>query len=96
MEAIGNIEGKRVPDGELTSNPFQPGAYGRVEIGGEHRRWIWVCTTPNGHHGNLQAHDVTEHEDGTITVSPSILISGGTDNGELWHGYLEKGFWRSC
>lgn len=52
----------------------------------------WYCKTPNGHLGNLRAHDVEEHEDGTITVSPSILVSDHT--GELWHGYLERGMWR--
>lgn len=88
------MQGRRLPDGELESNPFQAGAYGRVQIGGERLRWIWVCTTPNGHHGNLGAHNVAEHEDGTITVSPSILISDHT--GELWHGYLEHGVWREC
>lgn len=52
----------------------------------------WYCCTPNGYVGNLQGHDVTEHEDGTITVSPSILVSDGEK--ELWHGYLERGVWR--
>lgn len=32
---------------------------------------------------------VTEHEDGTVTASPSI------DTGS-WHGFLERGAWRSC
>jgi len=41
---------------------------------------------------NLSGHQVIEHEDGTITVSPSILIAKHT--GEQWHGYLERGFWR--
>ena len=41
--------------------------------------------------GGLENHDVTEHEDGTITVSPSILITG---EGGSWHGYLELGVWR--
>lgn len=54
----------------------------------------WMVRTPNGHLGDLAAHDVVEHEDGTITVSPSILVSDGT--GELWHGYLERGEWREC
>jgi len=30
---------------------------------------------------------ITEHEDGTITASPSI------DTGQ-WHGFLERGVWR--
>lgn len=57
----------------------------------------WHCVTPNGHGGNLAAHDVTEHEDGTITVSPSILVTQRREGQdiELWHGYLERGVWRS-
>jgi hypothetical protein len=51
----------------------------------------WMVRTPNGHLGNLGAHDVIEHEDGTITVSPSILVSDHT--GELYHGFLVNGEW---
>jgi hypothetical protein len=58
----------------------------------------WVVKTPNGLVGGIQKHTVMEHEDKTITVSPSILISGYNypeAEGELtWHGYLEKGVWR--
>lgn len=57
-------------------------------------RRTWMVRTPNGHMGNLGKHDVTEHEDGTITVSPSILVSNPQE-GELWHGFLERGVWRS-
>lgn len=52
----------------------------------------WMARTPNGHLGNLAAHDVTEHDDGTITVSPSILVSNPQE-GELYHGYLVAGEW---
>lgn len=55
---------------------------------------FWVAAAPNGWNCNLRAHDVTEHEDGTITVSPSILIT--RREGETWHGYLEHGVWREC
>lgn len=34
-------------------------------------------------------HEVFEHNDGTITVSPSIVGFG-------IHGYLEHGEWRDC
>lgn len=44
--------------------------------------------------GNEAHHSVTEHEDGTITISPSILISDNA--GPLWHGFLERGVWREC
>ena len=57
----------------------------------------WYVKTPNGNLGNLGRHDVTEHEDGTITVSPSILVSttiAGQPH-ELWHGWLERGVWRA-
>lgn len=50
----------------------------------------WMVCTPNGHVGNLANHAVTEHEDGTITVSPSIVVTG-TGGVEYWHGMLEKG-----
>jgi len=40
----------------------------------------------------LAHHDVTEHEDKTITVTPSILVTEYT--GDSWHGYLEHGVWR--
>ncbi len=42
---------------------------------------------------NLSRHQVIEHDDGTITVSPSILITK-PHAGQLWHGYLEHGVWR--
>jgi hypothetical protein len=85
------MQGHPVADGEFADDPFRPGSYGRVEVLGE---WEWRGCTPNGHASNLAGHDVTEHEDGTITVSPSILVSDHT--GELWHGYLRAGVWESC
>jgi hypothetical protein len=53
-------------------------------------RWmIWL----RGSLGDISNHDVTEHEDGSITVSPSILIGGGTLAVPI-HGFLERGEWR--
>lgn len=66
-----------------------PGAYGTAN--GKD----WFCTTPNGLFGNLGAHQVQEHEDGTITVNPSILVSGGGE-GKSWHGFLVRGVWNEC
>jgi hypothetical protein len=74
--------GKRV---DWHSQILNPGEYAKDSEG------TWRCSTPNGHQGNLKLHDVTENEDGTITVSPSILVSSDR---ELWHGYLERGVWR--
>jgi len=84
------MQGKRV---ELVERPggFQallPGEYGKWKDG------TWYAETPNGHGANLSRHDVTEHEDGTISVYPSILVSNNT--GPLWHGYLTRGIWREC
>jgi len=66
-----------------------PGAYGSAN--GKD----WFCTTPNGMLGNLGSHQVTEHVDGTITVSPSILVTGGSTE-TSYHGFLERGVWRDC
>jgi hypothetical protein len=66
------------------------GAYG-TENGRD-----WFCTTPNGLFGNISLHTVTEHEDGTITVSPSILVTSRNGRAPSWHGFLERGVWREC
>jgi hypothetical protein len=52
---------------------------------------LWLLVDPTGGAGSLIAdnHTVTEHEDGSITVSPSLVMPGG------WHGWLERGVWRS-
>lgn len=88
------MQGKRV---EIPEGLMNPGEYGKALDGD----W-WFCT-PNGLHGRLSAKvnppwKITEHEDGTITVSPSILVSSRHElHGEIrWHGYLEKGVWREC
>lgn len=67
----------------------QPGDYWRDSRG------EWLAVTPNGLHGGLGNHNVTQHDDGTITVSPSILVNRGM-TGATWHGYLERGVWRSA
>lgn len=76
----------------VTTSPhlYEPGDYGQWEGG-------WYCKPPDEPNrlGNISAHQITEHDDGTITASPSILIRGGGDDGE-WHGFLEKGVWRKC
>lgn len=64
---------------------LKEGDYGKGTDG------VWYARPPGNHMGSLEAHEVTEHEDGTITVSPSILINDGRS---VWHGYLERGVWR--
>lgn len=79
---------------------YQPGDYG-CYLG------IWYFITPNGHLGSPGQNPdgqegrflLTEHEDGTITISPSIRVTGGDAEGnevELYHGYLENGNWRDA
>ena len=93
------VKGRRVyPDAAGQLPKLEPGDYGRYGSG------EWYCCAPvdtgdwfTNFHGSLGSgtshHQVAEHEDGTITVSPSILIK--RHNGE-WHGFLERGVWRSC
>jgi hypothetical protein len=80
------MTGRRVewPEGLL-----QPGEYAKHPVNGD-----WYGCTPNDHLAGLAKHQVTEHEDCTITASPSIKVSDHT--GEVWHGYLERGVWREC
>ena len=84
------MTGTRLPDGEPDGFPPK-GAYWRGTDG------AWYGVTPNGLLGGLQNHDVTEHDDGTITVSPSILVQTSRRGAAVtWHGYLERGVWREC
>lgn len=80
------MQGKRLStqgDGKFPDD-IQPGDYWL----GANGVW-WICA-PSNEIGHISQHKVTEHEDGTITVSPSILITGG----RAWHGMLEHGVWR--
>jgi hypothetical protein len=51
----------------------------------------WVCLPSGVGPSRLDGWKITEHDDRTITVSPSIH-DVGTPNG--WHGFLERGVWR--
>lgn len=82
------MQGRRV---EWTTQILAPGEYAKLPDG------TWHADTPNGLGANLSQHHVVEHEDGTITVSPSILVEGRRNPSEkrLWHGFLERGVWRA-
>lgn len=70
-----------------------PGDYG---IDPNTGHWLARAPVPGiGASGDLVDHDVVEHEDGSISVSPSILITTH-DNDCLvrWHGWLTRGVWR--
>ena len=81
--------GQRVETFEALSTT--PGAYMKDEPG------EWWAHVPNSACavGQLADHEVTEHEDGTITVAPSILMPA-RDGSPGYHGYLERGVWREC
>jgi photosystem II stability/assembly factor-like uncharacterized protein len=94
------MQGKRVAD-QIWE--LKPGEYSRHRVigsNGENKPDMWVCMTPNGNTGTIVTHTVVVHEDGTITVTPSILLNTSYDGGktwiQLWHGYLEHGIWREC
>lgn len=76
---------KRIYLNEKGELLFPPESYGKDSEG------IWFVRPPDAHTGSIPKHDVVEHEDGTITVSPSIVI---TDGNTSVHGYLERGIWR--
>jgi hypothetical protein len=89
--------GRRLPDGAKwhgnDPDSAQPGDYGRVNHDGE---WVWRCRTPNGLGGLLSQHSVTEHDDGTITVEPSILVDWPREGApRRYHGFLRGGVWET-
>jgi hypothetical protein len=105
------VQGTRLPDNEWLSRAadgeIKPGDYGRCDAGwfvccpdGSTTR-LWV--DEDDRNGNR--HILTEYDDGSITVGGSImggqvvpvvaLIGEVKSPGEFWHGYLERGVWRS-
>jgi hypothetical protein len=92
------MKGRRVmpdADGWLPAN-FEPGDYGRAtcnDIKEDSALGWWQCCSPTGDHGSLNpaVHTVTEHEDGTITVSPSLDFSKRKPG--AYHGFLVRGVW---
>ena len=82
------MQGRRLPDGEPHFSEIRPGDYWRDPHG------TWYAMTPNQLQANLRGHTVVEHEDGTISATPSILVNRGMN--PSWHGYLERGIWRTC
>lgn len=95
------MQGTRLPDATLgeagpgweawANGNAVIGAYMKVFNGSD--KPYWYIRDPKGDIGTIGTHTVTEHEDGTITVSPSI--APGPRNPGGWHGFLERGVWRS-
>lgn len=72
------MKGQRLPDGY--NYGVNEGDYFRDPDG------MWTLRPPRSDVGFLDGHTVSEHEDGTITVEPSIVTPH-------WHGYLRHGEW---
>lgn len=86
-----SMQGRRIYPDETGAMNMDPGDYGKWHGG-------WLLCLPSGIRGQIKEPlwKITEHEDGTITASPSIMTTS-PGNPELdWHGFLEKGFWRGC
>lgn len=80
--------GRRVHADSSDDLHLEAGDYGIHPVDGN-----WYACAPDGKMANLSLHSVIEHDDGTITVSPSILI---TAHDGQWHGFLERGIWREA
>lgn len=80
----------RAPEGSHVSDALEkPGDYGFAEDGA-----LWVIL-PHGENVRLPPKSaggwgIQEHEDGTVTVTPSIFCHSEPP----WHGFLEHGVWR--
>ena len=85
------LEGRRVRFRRGWPGPrARPGGYCKVPNGVDPRGpGVWYAVAPDGKAGAIVSHQVVEHDDGTITVSPSLVMPSG------WHGWLEHGVWRS-
>jgi hypothetical protein len=82
------VQGVRKPDGTPV-HELVTGEYSLTEQGTA----VWLCN-PDGVFGRVESPkwSITVEDDDTITVHPSILW---TEEGG-WHGYLERGIWRSA
>jgi hypothetical protein len=57
----------------------------------------WYLNLPGCGLATLRAHMVEEHEDGTISATPSILVTSRRDGKNVQrHGYLTHGVWTEC
>jgi hypothetical protein len=100
MAAGDTTQGRRLPDGAGIDEVTDPGDY--LLLPGRDAVW---CVLPNGVVNRIPVSEtgttdqpvqwgMTEHEDGTLTLSPSINLhpTSGIHGG--WHGFLERGVWR--
>jgi hypothetical protein len=102
MSAGQITQGRRIyPDAEGKLHFALPGDYGKGADGKWKARLPSFKTVEDADFavgvGFLQT--IIEHEDGTITASPSILWDASCMPNypeTSWHGYLECGVWKEC
>lgn len=97
------MQGRRIPDEEDADFPLgEPGAYHlKRGLAGVNL----LARLPNGAFVRISvkatgpdadgAWGYEEHEDGTITINPSIWYRPGEGDTE-WHGFLQRGIWREA
>ena len=83
-----SMQGRRLSDSVDHIGDAEPGDYWFYEGGPGEGRVLWI-RDPMGMFGRCAKHEVTENDDGTVTVRPSILDGG---RGEF-HGWLTDGRW---
>jgi hypothetical protein len=88
--------GRRIyPDADGMFQALEPGDY-------MHTSEVTLYWPPGAAVGPWAAHadkKITEHDDGTITVMPSILCTYAKQRPGMpgaWHGFLVGGVWREC
>lgn len=80
-----------VPEGETLP------AFDEAEVSYWKLRGVWYIHLPGPGVGTLVNHTIEEHPDGTISVSPSVLLTRHLLAGDqVRHGYLTCGEWRDC
>ena len=96
------MQGRRLPDGSSIEDVGEPSEY--LLLPG--RKAIW-CVLPNGIVNRIpvsetgptdepMAWGMVEHEDGSLTLSPSINLHPTPGMHDGWHGFLERGVWREA
>lgn len=95
------LVGRRISDGSDIDDVVEPGDYLLLA----QRDALW-CMLPTGTINRIPVSEdgqesdpvkwgMLEHRDGTITLSPSINSHEIPGHSPGWHGFLERGVWRS-
>lgn len=83
------MQGTRLNDGPHDYAEVNPGDYWLPEPS---RPGEWWFRDPFGWFGRVTTHRVTVHDNGTITVKPSIAPRPDDPPGSF-HGWLTEGVW---